>query len=99
MDDDQLRPGSAGRKGKAERDRIAFQQLRLIRKAVPDERQRVAIVPIKFQPPRLAVNDEQLPDADVEVEVELVPASVVGTDDFDGEVRPAEPMCIAVLGG
>src|SRR5687767_12946973 len=38
-------------------------------------------------------------DADGGVEFELIPALVLGADDLDGEIRPADPMRAEIPGG
>ena len=53
----------------------------------------------KFELPRVAIDDEKLADVDLGIEVNFFSAAVPAADDFDSEVRAAEPVGVAVFGG
>ena len=56
------------------------------------ERPIPAPVLVEFERPGVAVDQQQFPDADPGVEVELLARAVVGADDLDGEIGAAEPV-------
>ena len=81
----------------SQRKHFAIKRLSASQSHRADRNQLVAAQPQQFQAPRVAVDDQQLASPDTRVERHFVTRPVIIADNFDGEIRPATPMGIAIL--
>src|SRR5206468_5888488 len=51
---------------------------------------------IQLQRPRLAIHDQKLANADAGIEFEFLSARILGTYNFNGEIRAPQPELVAI---
>ena len=81
------------RKGK----HFALRSLASSTPLIADELQDLAVVTIELEPPGMAVDEQQLADADFGIERQLAAAAVAAADHLDGEIDRPGPILALVL--